>query len=219
MEDLYKPIIDELRNSHQSPVELFKDAIEYLALKIMVQTDFKIEKNNADKYFELTEKYTDKDNKVIKVMKLICSLLKRFSTHFNDYLGELYMRVIEEFSKPTKGQYFTPYNVSKLMAHITFDIPTHVNEKPITINDPCCGSGGMCIAFIDLLDKRNINYLQHYLIYANDVDITCAYMTYIQLSMAGAAAIVEHKDTITQETYSTMRTAGYYFQGKKNYQL
>lgn len=215
MEDLYKPIIDELSNSHQSPVELFKDAIEYLALKIMIQTDFQIEQKCADKYFELSEKYKDKDCSVIRVIKLISSLLLRFKTHFYDYLGELYMKIIERFSKPFKGQYFTPYNVSKLMAHITFDIPDNIEDKPITINDPCCGSGGMCIAFVDLLDKRNINYLQHYIIYANDIDITCAYMTYIQLSMAGAAAIIQHKDTITQETYLTMRTAGYYFQGKK----
>lgn len=215
MEDLYKPIIDELSNSHQSPVELFKDAIEYLALKIMIQTDFQIEQKCTDKYFELSEKYKDKDCSVIRVIKLISSLLLRFKTHFYDYLGELYMKIIERFSKPSKGQYFTPYNVSKLMAHITFDIPANIKDKPITINDPCCGSGGMCIAFIDLLDKRNINYLQHYIIYANDIDITCAYMTYIQLSMAGAAAIIQHKDTITQETYLTMRTAGYYFQGKK----
>ena len=167
MEKLYKQIIDELSNSEESPIDLFKDAIEFLALKIMVNTDFKIEKENTDKYFKLSQKYSNKDLKINLIIKLICELISHFKEYFFDYLGELYMKVINEFGKPTKGQFFTPYNVSRMMATMLYK-PINNNGKLITVNDPCCGSGGMCIAFIEMLDKKKINYLQDYLFYLND---------------------------------------------------
>ena len=44
-----------------------------------------------------------------------------------------------------KGQFFTPYHISKLMAEITFiDGQKDIENKDIiTLSEPCSGSGGI----------------------------------------------------------------------------
>ena len=50
---------------------------------------------------------------------------------------------------------------------------------------------------------------QQAIIYANDIDIICVQMTYLQLSYMGASAIIEHKNTLTQEKWNEYRTLAY----------
>ena len=110
----------------------------------------------------------------------------------------------------------TFYNDIKVLVEKGFIKIIENNKNLITINDPCCGAGAMCIAAIDVLNENKVDYLNHAVVFANDIDKTCVYMTYLQLSFAGAAAIVEHKDTLMQETYDTFRTLGYIVQQTQN---
>ena len=70
----------------------------------------------------------------------------------------------------------------------------------------------MCVACLETLNEQNINYATDALIYANDIDETCVYMTYLQLCFCGAAAVVEQKDTLTQKKTKELKTLGYYIQ-------
>ncbi len=196
-------------------IETFGDCIEFLALKIAIGCDPKIKKENIDRLSHVFDNYDEEDkNHAQIVCDEITDLLLEFENKRDDYLGELYMRIVNEYGKPKLCQFFTPYHVSLLMSKMTLDYDDK-NKKLITIADPCCGSGGLCIAALEVLQERKINYLQKALIVANDVDKTCVYMTYLQLSFAGAAAIVKHQDTLTQETWDTFRTLGYYLQQKQ----
>lgn len=61
------------------------------------------------------------------------------------------------------GQFFTPYNISELMARAVMD-ETLIKDKAanngiITINDPCCGGGGMLVAALDVLRSCSVNYV------------------------------------------------------------
>ena len=47
------------------------------------------------------------------------------------------------------------------------------------------------------------------LVEAADIDLVCSCMTYIQLSIMGASAIVYHQNSLSKETYDTFYTLNY----------
>ena len=42
-----------------------------------------------------------------------------------------------------------------------------------------------------------------------DLDLMCVYMSYIQLNLIGAAAVVRHMDTLAMERFDTFYTLAY----------
>ena len=101
---------------------------------------------------------------------------------FSDYLGELFMNC--GFGSNRNGQFFTPYHVSKLCAKLCIGEPPE--DKIITLNEPCCGSGGMVLAAMDVLKNDfGINYTIDCFVDCSDIDLRCVHMTYLQLSLAG----------------------------------
>lgn len=77
------------------------------------------------------------------------------------------------------------------MAAITVEnVAEQVNEHGyISINDPCCGGGATLIAGVNearkQLEKADLNYQNHVLVVAQDIDECVALMCYIQLSLLG----------------------------------
>ena len=110
----------------------------------------------------------------------------------------------------------TPYSASVLAARINID-ESLVKEKTtddgiLTVNDPCCGGGGMLIAALEVLKSLGVNYARNCFMEANDVDLRCVHMTYLQLALAGVPAIVRHQNTLTRECWSVWYTPAYLFQ-------
>ena len=127
---------------------------------------------------------------------------------FRDWLGEIYMESCT--ASKEKAQHFTPYSVGKLCADMNFDEETAkraIEEKGyVTFNDPCVGAGCLPIAFCATLKEHGINYQQSAVVFVNDNDQRCVDMCYVQLSLIGAMAIVENKDSLTQECKQTRLT-------------
>lgn len=104
-----------------------------------------------------------------------------------DFLGRLYTRL--GLQDDGRKQHFTPYNVCVLMAEITMtDVVKQVRENGyITLDDPCCGAGATLIAGVNCakknLEKACLNFQNHILVTAQDIDETVALMCYIQLSL------------------------------------
>lgn len=108
------------------------------------------------------------------------------------------------------GQFFTPYHISTLMARATL-LPEVINEKKdkdeiLTLNDPCCGGGGLMIATLDVLKTSGFNYAYNCFIDCGDIDIRCVHMTYLQLSLSGVPAVVRHQNALTREQWSVWYT-------------
>jgi hypothetical protein len=119
-----------------------------------------------------------------------------------DFLGNMFMSL--EFGNTAKGQFFTPYHICHFMAAIaTDDIMSKVDSDGyFTIHDPCCGAGAMLIAGIHEsrkeLEKTNLNFQNHVLIVAQDIDSTVALMCYIQISLLGVAGYVKIGNSLTE---------------------
>ena len=202
-------------------VDKFKfvsDLFECGAIAISNQVDRFNRDEREERYMQIIKTYqSDQQKSLAEIFAKIYALLSSVvydNGVFNDYLGEIFMRC--NLGSKAAGQFFTPYHVSELMARASMD-ESLVREKTdkneiITINDPCCGGGGMLIAAIDVLRSFGVNYARDCFIEANDIDIRCVHMTYLQLSLAGAPAIVRHQDTFSRDCWSVWYTPAYLFQ-------
>ena len=73
----------------------------------------------------------------------------------------------------------------------------------MSINDPCCGAGATLIAGANAIrkelkkDNQQLNYQNHVLVIAQDIDEVVALMCYIQISLLGLAGFVKVGNSIT----------------------
>lgn len=125
-----------------------------------------------------------------------------------DFLGSLFMKL--ELGNHWKGQFFTPYSVCQLMAEVNSNnLENEIENKGwVSINDCACGAGATLIAMANAMRKHGVNYQNHALFVAQDIDRVAAMMCYIQLSMLGCAGYVVVADTLTNPlTGSTLSPA------------
>ena len=102
-----------------------------------------------------------------------------------------------------------------MMAEITFvDGKENIeNKKIITLSEPCCGSGGMVIAYAETMKKYDINFQEKLFVEAIDIDEMCFQMTYLQLSLYGIPARVLLGDTIAYKFSKMLYTPMYFING------
>ena len=122
-----------------------------------------------------------------------------------DILGDIYheLRLNNEWN----GQFFTPDNICRMMAQIINPVDGFTKkEKPVTINEPTCGSGTMIIGTIWAMQRQNIDYQHKAFFIAQDIDIRCVWMAYIQLSLYRIPAVIIHGNSLTMEEWSRWYT-------------
>lgn len=187
------------------------------ATEISNKFDFTKCEKREERYKQIMNTYKPQEQKAMaeifsKIFALLSSVVYDNGV-FADYLGEIFMRTKQGNSK--KGQFFTPYCVSKLCAKMIITDPTEkqTKDKIITINDPCCGSGGMLIAALDILQNDyNVNYARNCFIDCGDIDARCVHMAYLQLSLAGVPAIIKHQDAFSRQLWDVWKTPAFIFQ-------
>ena len=162
------------------------------------------------KYMQIVKSYTREQ--AVKFSKLLAFLVEGLEQKYQDFLGQVFMEL--GFGNARKGQFFTPYSVSKLMAEINVgnaDLLT--NRDLITLSEPCSGSGGIIIAFAESLKEKDVNYQNKLFVEAIDIDEMCFMMTYIQLSLYGIPARVILGDTLAYKFNQIIYTPMYFING------
>ena len=113
------------------------------------------------RYLQTVKQYTKEQAE--EFSKLLAFLVMALEEKYQDFLGEVFMRL--NLGNSSIGQFETPYTVSKFMAEINFSeleiSQKIVNNHLITLSEPCCGSGGMIIAFAETMKEHNFNYQKH----------------------------------------------------------
>ncbi len=202
--------------------KLISDIFECGAISISNRIDFVHAKAREDRYLNIINSYDKGEREAFasifsKIYALLSSVVYD-DGRFYDYLGEIFIKCNQGNKKA--GQFFTPYNISKLCAKINLnDINISEklkNDEIITINDCCCGSGGMLVAALDVLKNDfNVNYTRNCFVDCSDIDLRCVHMTYLQLSLAGVPALVKHQDSLTKHTWSIWFTPALIFQSHR----
>ena len=188
--------------------KVFDDFISCFAISLhnAMNKDQELE----DRYLSIIANY-EKDD-VFNFSKLGALLVGAYQEEgFCDLLGEVYMEL--EISSKELGQFFTPYCVSKLMAELTLDKNALQNKDYITLSEPACGSGGMLIAYAEVMQNAGLNPQKQLLVTCVDIDQTAAMMCYIQLTLLGIPAEVIIGNTLTMQFSRTMKTFMYHMDG------
>jgi hypothetical protein len=164
--------------------------------------------NHEDRYMSIVGRYSPEEIKLFP--KMLGLVIQALDIKPCDFLGSLFMDL--DLGNHWIGQFFTPYNISKLCAELT--VGTGEQFKKIqTMNEPAVGSGGMIIALCDCLHEKKINFQTQLRVTATDISATAAYMCYIQLSLIGCAAHVTIGDTLAMTTNNVFATPFAYKNG------
>jgi type I restriction enzyme M protein len=93
---------------------------------------------------------------LVKVINAIGGLkLGDYQDNNNDIFGDAYEYLMTMYASnagKSGGEFFTPQEVSELLAKITVVGKKQVNK----VYDPCCGSGSLLLKFAKVLGKENV---------------------------------------------------------------
>lgn len=157
-------------------------------------------------YLQRVKRYTPDDAQ--NMAHLMAEVVMGLEFCPTDFLGQIFMRL--ELGNDHQGQFFTPYNVSHMMAQITLgdglSLLTTGERDFITVSDPACGAGGMIVAMAEAMLAAGFNPQKRMVAYCVDVDPVAAMMCYIQLSLMGIPAIIAIGNSLTVEIKREMAT-------------
>jgi type I restriction-modification system DNA methylase subunit len=204
--DLSKTI-RELSHRH-STHNVFSDFIEMAALALSNAVDIRHYEKREARYMEIVRKYSA--DEVQKFPKALAHLTDAFEEETTDHLGRLFHDL--ELHNTYRGQFFTPYHLSRMMAQMTFgdDHKAIIGERGfLNAQEPACGSGGMVLALADVMRSAGVNYQKHLHVTAVDIDARCVHMAYVQMTLMHIPAVIVHGNTLTLEEYDHWHTAAH----------
>lgn len=193
----YKKEMIKLFNSLQGRHDLWSAYSDFLTITSCALSN-SVDKYNfnhrEDMYLKTIKKYNKEEINIL--MKIYANLIMWLENEPTDALGEVFMEL--NLGNKHRGQFFTPYSVCKLMASLTLnDIDKHINSKGyFTIDEPACGAGANIIAAAMRVKELGYNYQKVMYVNATDIDLRAVQMCYIQLSLLGVPAIVNHHNTL-----------------------
>lgn len=189
---------------------LWRDFLTIAACTISNSVDKSQWEQREEMYMKTIEKYDEEEaNRFAEIIALIVTGLN--GGEFGDFLGEIYMQL--EITNKDIGQFFTPYNVSKLSAELA---GVHLTDNVMSLNEPSCGSGGMIIAYAEAMKNQGFNYQEKLRVICNDLDYDVVKMAYIQLSLLGIDAVIMQGNTLTLEISETWYTPMYFVNIKRD---
>lgn len=154
------------------------------------------------RYERIVNKYARKD--LEKLSEGFALLVDLFEDNIKDYLGELFMTIRSNGKKI--GQFFTPYHISELCASLDDCLHEDETYGYVTLCEPSVGSGGAVLAKAKWLKDHGKNPQKVLKITAFDVDERCVLMAFVQFSILGLDAVVNHADTLTGDFTRAFQT-------------
>lgn len=194
--------------------DIWRDFIVMFACSLSNPVDKSHYDKREKRYLKIIKKYSKQEQKLFPEL-VAQTVLALEDNPEQDFLGGIFMEL--NLGNGSNGQFFTPYHVCDLMAKIAVDdVSKEIAEKGyITIHDPCCGAGATLIAGVHevrrQLEKMNLNYQNHVLVVAQDIDEVVALMCYIHLSLLGVAAYIKVGDVFCNPIKEGDSTDNYWF--------
>lgn len=178
---------------------VWSDFIEMSALAIANAVDWAQRTEREARYMAIVKRYS-KEQAMRFAHALGALTMAMEKAEFGDILGTTFMEL--DLGSKWAGQFFTPYEVCRVMAGITLGngVDAKLQERGfITACDPAVGAGALPIALAEELHRAGHNYQKCLHVTAQDVDQKAAHMAYIQLSLLHVPAVVIVGNTLANE--------------------
>lgn len=206
----------QLTSCHRS-IDIWQDFVVMSACSISNAVD-KAESHytkREERYMRIIKKYRPEEQKLFPEL-LAHFVMVMEENPEQDFLGKLYMTL--GLYDSHSGQVFTPYHVCQMMTDISMGdtLKEEIDRKGyVTISDPCCGAGATLIAGAHaakkLMEKEHLNFQNHVLVSAQDIDELVALMCYLQISLLGVAGYVKVGNSLTEPITSDDTLENYWF--------
>lgn len=190
---------------HRHRYEVFRDFVIMSAVSLhnAIRKDEKLEAE----YLAIAGRYKRED--LSEFAQLLAKLVLLLDGEPRDVLGPLYMEL--ELGNTNTGQFFTPHEVSELMAQVTYGEDLKTMDKPfITLCEPACGAGGMVLAFVKVMLSHGHNPADRLWVQAQDIDRTAAMMCYVQMALWHIPGVVIVGNTLAMEAREVFYTPAHY---------
>lgn len=209
-DDLKKAFEREVRAAARSryAVDVFADMVRAMAIAIeSPMTTGKRHDELEDEFSRIRSRYEKEEfSHFPAAFALVMSAL---DARREDFLGH----ALEALgaSNTRNGQFLTPVCVSRMMASVLYPKLDDYEPGQITkLNDPACGTSVLLIEGAERLISQGVRQ-DDLLVIAGDIDGRACDASYIQLSLLGYPAIVQHMDALERKRYSPDRyTPGYF---------
>ena len=203
-----KELVSEIRSLAQSQGlnKVFTTFLEITANSLAAQTDPENAEKREQRYQKMASTMTPELlSSYARMLALLFLTVREYKDDPCDILGGIYHEL--NLNNEWNGQYFTPDDICRFMAQIMLHSEElSVKDGPITINEPTCGSGTMVIGAVWAMQRKKFDYRHNTFFVAQDIDIRCVWMAYIQLSLYGIPAMVIHGNTLTMEEWDRWYT-------------
>ena len=173
--------------------EVFRDFVTMAACSL--HNGIHKDEAREEEYLRIIGEYKPDDQQAFP--KLMAQLVAALDEEPRDILGPLYMEL--EIANKDAGQFFTPPELSELMAQMTFahELDKLETQAFITAGEPAAGAGGMILALVKVMITAGHNPADKLWAQAIDVDRMAALMCYIQLSLWNVPAEVIVGNTLS----------------------
>lgn len=208
-EELKKLFIKEVHAAARGryAVEVFADMVR--AMAICFEAPLALGERHAElekEYAQIKGRYTE--DEFVHFPIALAMVQMALERHREDFLGH----ALEHLGAANthNGQFLTPVCVSRMMAAVNCRGLEYTPGKIISISDPSCGSSVLLIEGAEAMLQNGIRQAD-ILVLAGDIDGRACDISYVQLSLLGYAAVVQHMDALSQRRISPDRyTPGYY---------
>lgn len=182
----YRIIIQELALTRSSQLQIFTDFCKLAACCLALCT-------REEEYHGIATRYGSEEMQ--QFSKAFAYLVNEMEAKpFTDILGEYYLEIASHSSKQARGEFFTPPTISKLIARMVFDVEEVKSKgKPITVNEPACGSGSMVLAVAELFAPDAVDFLR---VTCEDINPVATDMCFVNMTLWGIPAQVILGDTL-----------------------
>ncbi len=186
--------------------EVFRDFCEMASLALMKQTAHpaRADQIEAD-YMACVARYRDK-NDVRKMRELLEIAVAAIAPGGRDFLGEVAGEIGALDAR--LGQFFTPYDVSRLIAEmILADAGAIIRERGfITMMEPAAGAGGMVIAAADAIERLGYDPATCLWVEAVELNRGTYHMLHIQTAYRGLAGKTIQGNSLSVEIFDSALT-------------
>ena len=173
--------------------EVFRDFVTMVACSL--HNGIHKDEAREEEYLRIIGQYKPDDHQAFP--RLMAQLVAALDEEPRDILGPLYMEL--EIANKDAGQFFTPPELSELMAQMTFaqELVNLETQAFITAGEPAAGAGGMILALVKVMSTAGHNPAERLWVQAIDVDRMAALICYIQLSLWNVPAEVIVENTLS----------------------